>query len=347
VVLLLVLVVIVLTTTSVYAIAVSTLRDVHSVRHRSERARAELLARAGLALAERALADDATADQTQGTLEALYETQTDSWRMLASAPIELGLGGEIVIQIHDSGSRINLNGLVDVAGVPHAESREYLEAVLERVIDDMPGRAEEKLYDPDELADAILDWLDTDDQTRLGDREQDSYARPDRSARPPNRPLIALGELAAIPDMDDDLLDALDFYFTTLPLFPAPDRIGVNPNTAPAHVLATIYQGDSSGRALLGREGNDREVWNVLRARKEGRTFCPSEEADRCVTFQSEVGDEGTVFPPLQFQSDIFEIVSEGRFAATEGAPPARVRIRAIVDRSDPYAIETLFYQMN
>ena len=110
---------------------------------------------------------------------------------------------------------------------------------------------------------------------------------------------------------------------------------------APAHVLATIYQGDSAGRALLGRDGNDREVWNVLRARKEGRIFCPSEEEERCVTFQSEVGDEGSVFPALQFQSDIFEILSEGRFGT------ARVRIRAVVDRSDPYAIETLFYQMN
>ncbi len=329
--LLLVLVIIVLATSSVYAFARDSLLEVTRIRERSERAHAELLARSGQEIARRALADDAR--QQAGPLELRFmESTGDAWALLARDPIELPDGGEIQLVVRDSGSRINLNGLVDLEGSQHGEqSLGFLQALLEHVIEEMPGRDEEKFYDPRELAEAILDWIDSDEVTRLGD-EARVYAERGAGALPLDRPLIALRELESVPGMDERLLDVLAHYFTIHPLFPDANRVGVNPNTAPAHVMAAIW---TDGR-LLGRD----DVFRALRRRADGRIFC-ARETEGCEGFRNEILEGQTPFPQLQFQSSIFEIESEGRFGS------ARVRVVSVVDRSNPADIQTLYYRIN
>ena len=330
--LLLVLVIIVLATSSVYAFARDSLLEVTRIRERSERAHAELLARSGQEIARRALADDAVSPSGAGQLELIFESPRDAWVLLARDPIELPDGGEIHLRIRDSGSRINLNGLVDLEGSQFGErSLSFLQALLEHVIDEMPDRDEEKLYDPRELAEAILDWIDSDEVTRLGD-EARVYAERAAGARPPDRPLIALQELESVPGMDERLLDVLAHYFTIHPLFPSPDRVGVNPNTAPAHVMAAIW---TDGR-LLGRN----DVFRVLSRRADGRIFCP-QTTEGCEGFREEILEHQEPFPQLQYRSSIFEIESEGRYGS------ARVRVVSVVDRSNPADIQTLYYRIN
>jgi type II secretory pathway component PulK len=336
VVLLLVLVVIVLTISSVFAFARTSLLEVMSIRQRADRVRAQMLARSGYTVALLALEDDLAAPPDE--LAAVAETPLDAWYLVGQAPIPAPDGGEIRLTIRDTGSRINLNGLVDEDGAPYPESRDFLRAALERIIEDMPGRPEEKIYEPDEIADALLDWLDADEEGRLGDAESRLYGKIEGAPLPLDRPIFDLGELSGVPGIDARLLDALGEYFTTQPLFVPIERAGVNPNTAPPHVLGLIYFGGAiEENRLLAQDRED--VFRALRARSEGLIFCEAQHPE-CVGFAPEVIPLGdATFPPLTYTSDVFRIESEGRYGV------ARARIVAVVDRGQAGGARTLYYR--
>ncbi len=335
VVLLLVLVILTLTIGSVYAFQARTTVDVIAVRYRSERARAELLARSGVDLATRAIIDDSTT--SEDPYAASQETADDAWRLLARQPIVVPGGGVVELAIRDAGSKLNLNGLIDEKGVARPESGEFLKQALGFIVEEMPGRAEDKPYKPDELAEAILDWLDVDTQNRLGEDENEAMSRANVPVKPLDRPLLTLAELDGVPGLDAALLETLDFYFTCFPLVPPLDAIGVNPNTAPAYVLALLYHGTEGDHRLIDKD----DLFRVLRGRREGKIFCEQADQERCVEIAPEIGSVGeTVFPPLTYRSDVFEIESTGR------VDEARVRIVAVLDRSDPASPAMLSYRI-
>lgn len=336
VVLLLVLVIVVLTVSTVYAFARTSLLSVQAQRHRADRVRAELLARSGVDIALRTLADDTVGQSDPATLG--LDTNLDSWALLSRTSLELPGGGELRIRVTDAGNRINLNALVDDTGRPHADSRAFLIAALERILDQQPGRPEDAAGDPEIAADAILDYLDNDDRTRLGDDEVVYYQRRGGSAPPPDSPLFDLAELEDSGALEPELLEAMRAYFTVQPLFPDLASSGVNPNTAPPHVLSLIYQGTAGDKRLL----NEDDVFAILRARNEGRIFCPQSTEDPCVSYESEVGRVGeTVFPPLAFSADVFEIRSEARYF------DSRACVSTIVDRAEGSTPTTLSYRMD
>jgi type II secretory pathway component PulK len=338
VVLLLVLVVIVLTIISVYAFARTAVLEVIGMRQSADHDRAELLARSGLELAYRVLADalPQESEGEDGPLVTQLETSQDAWSLLGEVPIPVPGEGKLRVSIRDAGSRLSLNGLLDADGQALPESRAFLMAALERIIENMPGRPEEKPYEPEELADAILDWIDSDDTTRMGDDEASSYERLRAAGRPLDRPILTLRELADLPEMDGALLAELAQYFTAYPLFPILGGGGVNPNTAPPHVLGLIYYGTEDDRRLADEE----DVFRILRAREEGRVFCSGEDEERCVTFASETERAGeTVFPPLALSAQVFTI--ESRAQVRE----ARARIVATIERGDAAAPRLLEYR--
>ncbi len=335
VVLLLVLVVIVLTIGSVYAFGRTTLLDVLSTRQRTAHVRAEFLARAGVEIALRTLIDDLF--MSDDLLTLALESPDDPWRLLSEVPIEVPGDGTLQITIQDAGSRISLNGLLDADGDPHSDSHPFLVAALERIIEDMPGREEDKPYEVEELAEAILDWLDNDDETRLGDDEADYYGGLGERASPINRPALALDELGAIPDMDDLLLEAIKAYFSPFPLVPSPEESGVNPNTAPPHILGMIYHGTAGDKRLLDRD----DVFRILEARDEDKVFCSNDYGEDCESFTALTGFAGeTFFPPLQYVSSVFTVRTEARYGT------ARACVLAVIDRSLAEAPETLYYRM-
>jgi type II secretory pathway component PulK len=337
IVLLLVLAVIVLTTSAVYAFARISLLSNMAQHHRTDRVRADLLARSGVAVAIRALQDDlALAAQAQSAT-ANVDSHVDPWYLLGEQPIAVPGGGQLLLIARDVGNRVNLNALVDAEGGPYEASRPFLLDALERIIEEMPGRTEEKFYKAQDLADGILDWLDTSEETRLGDDEADYYDRLGAKSPPPNRRLFALEELAGLPGADDELLQTLAAYFTTHPTFPADGMGGVNPNTAPPHVLGLIYQGTAGDMQLLDEDG----VFSILRARSEDRIFCPASNEEPCVSYQSEIGRVGEgVFPPLSFSSQVFSIRSEASFGES------RACIQTVVDRRNLGDVATLSYWM-
>jgi type II secretory pathway component PulK len=324
VVLLIILVLIATTIGAVYAFARVSLLGISGARQRMDRVRAELLARSSFDLAVRAITDDG---QSTDPLHQSLEYLEDAWAVLSREPIvEAEAGMELRFRIRDAGQRINLNALLDEKGAALQNSPRFLKDALERVIENIPGRKEEKRYDTEALRDAILDWLDADSTTRLGEDEAKAYKKAGRG--PVNRPLLTLTELADVPGLDDRLLEALDAYFAPSLAFPrSGEGGGLNPNTAPPHVLAMLY--------LVTNERDSRfvendDVFRTLKARSDGQLFCPAQggpASERCQDFATTIGRGEAIFPPLTYRSDTFSVQVEAR------AGDARACVSAVVNR--------------
>jgi type II secretory pathway component PulK len=340
IVLLLVLVLVVVAISTAYAMTKTSMIEVMSSRQQAQHARAQALARSGIALAQRAVQDDLLeGDETTRAIES----PLDAWAVLSTQEIVLPGDARLRLSIRDAGGRINLNALVDAEGKRVGEtSKAFLKAVLAQIRDTTPelkGRTGLGDEDIDDLADAILDWLDKDEETRVGTPEQEFYVDMRKAASAPlNRPVFSLDELASVPGLDALLLDALAAYFTTQPMFPPADGGGVNLNTAPPHVLGLIYHGVGDELELL----DPRDVFELLKARSEGRVFCPAAGAPPCTDFFSELGIAAgeQIFPALSYKSSVFRIESEGRVGDT------RACVTSVVDRGDGGELKTLFYEL-
>lgn len=332
VVLLLVLVIIVLSISSVWAFARTSALDVLGMRNRADRGRATLLARSGVDVAIRTLKDDL--QKPAGDQQ--IETYQDPWFLIGESELELPDQGRLRIHVRDMGGKINLNGLVDARLKPHAESRDFLTLAMRQIVDDIPVRKEDKPYNPAKLADAVLDWIDLDKRTRLGELELAYYGKAGARAVPPNRPFFSVAELGDLPGVDARLLEALGHYFTVYPVFADLSESGINPNTAPGWALRLIYMGTADRRDMI----DYRDVLRALRERAEGKIFCPVSEAEPCMNFHDLIGQVGeTAFPPLSFYNRAFEIESVAHYRE------ARACVSSIVERRGTHDVRTLAYE--
>jgi len=340
IVLLLVLVLIVVAVSTAYAMSKTSLIEVLSTRQHSQHERAELIAKSGIALAKRTLQDDLVEGDE---ITKSVESDRDAWAVLAHQEIELPGGALLRVGVRDAGNKIDLNALIDADGKRIGESsKNFLKAVLAHIRDTVPEfKGSSKLGDQDidELADAILDWLDKDEETRVGTPEHEYYVEIKKAKSAPlNRPVFDIDELAGVPGMDPLLLDAFKAYFTPYPMFPGTNGGGVNLNTAPAHVLALVYHGVGDQFELV----DQRDVFEILKARREGKVFCSGAGQSPCVEFAPTVGLAAgeQVFPPLTYTSRVFAVDSEATVGET------RACVRAVVDRGTGSEIKTLYYEL-
>jgi type II secretory pathway component PulK len=354
VVLLLVMVLIAVSISIAYATAKTSAVDVLSARQREHLARAQVLARSGVAIATRALLDDAGGGlqpgapgeaQTTGAIQSQIEGPDDAWALLGRQPIVLEGGGVLKIHVSDAGSKIGINALLGPDGKRIGaetdsldKSHTFLDAALEAIVEATPelrqlGLNDEKRGD---LADAILDWIDSDDETRIGTPEASHYARAD--GRPLDRPLISLDELATVPGLEPLLLDALHAYFSPYPLYPTEEGGGggINPNTAPPHVLALLYHG-----AMDMRMVDEDQVFHILKVREEGNVFCTGGGSQGgCVDFATEM-DIHDVFPPLSYSGSLFHVDVEASYQN------ARACVHSVIDRSFPETPAVLLQRLD
>jgi type II secretory pathway component PulK len=341
IVLLLVLVLVVVAISTAYAMSKTSLIEVLSSRQQSQYTRADFIARSGINLAGRLLQDDLT----QGTeITKAVDSDLDGWAVLSREDVELPGGAVLRVRIKDAGTKIAFNALIDGEGKPIGESsKTFLKAFLTHLRDNVPEfKGSGKLQDPDieDLSDAILDWIDKDDQTRVGTPEHEYYVEIKHNKTAPlNRPVFSLDELAGVPGMTPLLLEAFKAYFTPYPMYPGGEGGGVNVNTAPAHVLSLLYHGVGDDFRFV----DQRDVFQVLKARREGRVFCPQPgQPPPCTDLNEVLGIAAgeTVFPPLTFQSRVFSIDSESLVGDT------RACVHEIVDRGDGAELRTLFYEL-
>lgn len=287
-------------------------------RNRDSAARCEALARGGVHLATGLLLQDKLDEAESGMA---VETREERWAQVGAVPIITADGGELWLHIEDAGSRINLNALIEDGEIRHGElSEAFLTALLERVIQEIPGADEERSYAAEELARNLLDYLDEDDVRIFGSSEDDYYLAQDPPYRAANRPLLSVDELALVEGFRPPLVEALRPYVTVHPIH---DAGGINPNTAPPWVLALLYHGTSHMR--FAREETVRDV---LELRENGAILCSNETGEDCTSIGQAV--EGEIFPPPSFVSDVFRVESIARYGDVERT------VVAWIDRSEP-----------
>lgn len=301
-------------------------------RNRDATAQAETLARGGIQLATALILDDALIDHQNQKTSIVGATLKDNWALIGAGPIVTREGATLRLEILDAGSRLNLNALVDPTDdseeLDQTKAEEFLVDFFEKIIDEMPLLPAEKYYQPRELSQNLIDYIDPN-ETRTGGRgsEDDYYQLQEPPYRAANRPLLGVEELRMVEGFDANLVEAMEPYVTVFPLV---DRQGININTAPPHVLTVMYHGSSGDRRLA----NSDVVRRLVREREEGRIVCdkPSKEPDQCVPLGEFL--DGSLYPPVRLpaRATTFRVFSE----ATVNDITRTLEV--VLDRSRPTA---------
>lgn len=330
IVLAIVLVLALLLSTTIITFMRQSVVDKMIAHNRDSAAQAEALARGGIRLATALILDDALIEADPKAPGASGATLDSRWNRIRDMEIQTASGGTLRVRISDTGSRLNLNALVDPIeeseDLDQTESEEFLVALLEKVIDEIELPAAEKYYMPRDLARHLIDYIDPN-QSALGARgnEDQYYQQQTPPYKAANRPLLSVSELRLVEGFDAKLVDALSPYVT---VFPLGAQAGLNINTAPPHVLTTMYHGTSTDRRLATTDS----VQRLLQLRDDGRIVCDQTETDpdRCVAL-GEIFD-GSLYPPVNLPAPAttFEIVS----AATFGEITRELEV--VLDRTDP-----------
>jgi type II secretory pathway component PulK len=292
--------------------------DAMTARHRDESSEAESLARGGLRLGIALLLEDRLGEETDGFRS---ETLLDVWSRAAALEVPAPEGSSLRLRIGDASARLNLNALLE-KGAPRKNAELYLVELLKKVIEDMPARPESKRYEPDELARSLLDYMDEDETGARGGRENDYYGAQKPPYEAPNRPLLSVSELRLVEGFDGPLVSALAEYVTVYPYAKAD---GINPNTAPPHVLGLLFHGVGQDFELA----NEDAIRKLLKAREGGEVLC-ADEAQNPACSPLSAALEGEIFPPPTFKTDVFTVVAEARVGEV------RRSVEAVVDRSTP-----------
>ena len=159
-----------------------------------------------------------------------FDHAGENWAQPAvTLPVE---GGRLSGVIEDLQGRFNLNNLLREDAVDEVQL-----ARLRRLLEALD-------LDPD-LAQAVADWLDPDQETRFpGGAEDDVYLAATPAYRSADRVLVDVSELRLIKGIDLDTWQKLQPYVVVLP-----ERTAVNVNTAPAEVLTSLDPAIDTGLA--------------------------------------------------------------------------------------------------
>jgi general secretion pathway protein K len=188
---------------------------VRQVENLRDQAQAQAVARAAIDWARAVLADDARKNNVDH-LDEKWAT------VLAPLPVENGRVTGVVV---DQQGLFNLNNLVRNGKVSPPDV-----AVFRRLL--------ELLGLPADLANAAVDWMDADSETTYpGGAEDFDYLAMDPSYRTANQKMIEVGNLYRVKGFSREMVERLRPFVTALPE-PTP----VNVNTAPAEVLAALFQ---------------------------------------------------------------------------------------------------------
>jgi general secretion pathway protein K len=175
-----------------------------------------LLAEGGTGAARIALRLDARDNQ--------YDTLDEIWSR-AALPITLG-DGEVSVAIEDEERKIDLNRIMLPNGNAPDDRRL---AVFQRLLEILAiDRA---------VADAVVDWLDNDEDPRVGGAESSYYLGLPNPYRAKNDLFDTVGELRLVRGVTDEIYEKLRPFVTV-------SSSGmVNINTAPKEVLMSLSAG--------------------------------------------------------------------------------------------------------
>lgn len=156
----------------------------------------------------------------------MVDSPDEFWAQYA-AVLPLDDGGVAEIQIDDLGGRINLNDLVSTTGQVNEVTRDRITRLLQN------------LEINEVRVDALIDWLDPDDQTVSAYGAEDGqYLMEEPSYRAGNQPFASVSELRLIAGMTEEAYRALAPHVAALPV----SGLGINVNTATGPVIQSLHQ---------------------------------------------------------------------------------------------------------
>ena len=164
-----------------------------------------------------------------------------------SIPFE---GGLLTGTLEDIQGRFNLNNVVknNAVNPPDVERLKRLLAILKG---NSPSDGEVwKNAEPGDLANAVLDWIDADDNVSPSGAEDGDYLQTERPYRAANAPMAATSELLLVRGFTAAIYREVAPYVTALA-----EYTKINVNTAKLEVLRTL-DGDASCIVIakLGRQ---------------------------------------------------------------------------------------------
>jgi len=148
---------------------------------------AAYIAQSGVEIARAVLQDD----------NPLYDGLDERWAQFETISVfssQLFPEGYFTGRITDENGKFNLNGLLDSNGLVIAKKREELERLLT-----LMGH-------PTGWIDALLDWMDADDQPRVGGAERDYYMNLKKPYPAKNGPLDSVQEMLLVKGVEPEVL---------------------------------------------------------------------------------------------------------------------------------------------
>lgn len=211
-VLLLVLLVVALLSALLTDWAFSTLVDLRLTETFRDSNRAYYLARGGIEVGRQLLLEDRNA----------YDAVGEQWE-IGVPDYPVAEDATIAITIRDEDGRINLNRIVDAIGEnPNPVMRDRLERLLLAL----------KVTDPEPLLDALIDWVDRNDELSARGAESAWYQSLATPGTAKNGPLDTVDELLLVRGFTPELVKALTPFVAVV----GGERLNVN--TATRDVLA-------------------------------------------------------------------------------------------------------------
>ena len=238
--------------------------------------------------------------------ESQADHPAESWNNLGQGvQIEHGI---LTTVIEDMQGRFNLNNMIDESTVDfqptggQPDPRIWTQA-FRRLLVSLE-------LNPD-LSNAVLDWLDPDQNVRGASGAEDSdYLSLEPPYRAANRQFNDVSELLQVKGFDVKIVQALAPYLVALPV----SGVSININTAPAGVLRIL------GKNLLS-EGESERL--VSERPEEGYTL------EEFLQHDMMSGEQEIASPLISISSDYFLIRSSTEFGR------ARMKITSLVERKD------------
>lgn len=245
-----------------------------------------LLAEAGTGAARIALREDARDNQN--------DTLDEFWSR-GALPITLG-DGEVLVTIEDEERKINLNRIMLPNG--NAPDDQRL-AVFQRLLDTLGiDRA---------VADAVVDWLDNDENPRVGGAESSYYLGLPQPYKAKNDLFDTIGELRLVRGVTAEVFEKL------LPFVTVSSSGLVNINTAPKEVLMSL----SSGTDLAEGGAIDSKTADDIIAYRKDHPFTTASQIGNVSPFLRDLYARTLIRNLLDVKSTYFHTRSSGNVGGT------------------------------
>ena len=245
-----------------------------------------LLAEGGTGAARIVLRIDARNNQ--------YDTLDEIWSR-AALPITLG-DGEVRVTLEDEERKIDLNRLMLPNGNAPDERRL---AVFQRLLDTLGIERT--------VADAVVDWLDNDENPRVGGAESSYYNGLPNPYRAKNDLFDTIGELRLVRGVTAEIYEKL------LPFVTVSSSGMVNLNTAPKEVLMSL----SAGIDLAEAGPIDAKTADEIIAYRQDHPFTTASQIGNVSPFLRDLYARTLIRNIVDVRSTYFHVRSSGDVGGT------------------------------